>query len=62
MTLIDRDSGLTTVMVLMTVKPENQDALAELALAAESIFAKQPGFVSASLHRSADGTRLVQAL
>ena len=62
MMVIDKDSGVTTVMVLMTVKPEDQDALTELALAAEPFFAKQPGFVSASLHKSTDGTRLVQYL
>ena len=62
MAIIDRDADVATVIVLMTIDPADQQALVALAEAAQPIFARQPGFVAAALHRSGDGTRVVQYL
>ncbi|MFI2238391.1 antibiotic biosynthesis monooxygenase family protein [Streptomyces chrestomyceticus] len=49
-----------TLVNVFTVAPEHQDALVEaLDEATRSIFVKVPGFISANLHASLDGTRVV---
>ena len=59
---IDSVSSVATVMVNMTVDPSQQEALIQAARPVLPIMAKQPGFVSASLHQSTDGRRVVQYL
>lgn len=49
-----------TLVNVFTVAPEQQQALVEaLDDASRAIFTKVPGFVSANLHVSLDGTRVV---
>ncbi len=59
---ISQPSDVATVMVSLTVEPAHQDALIAAALPVVPIMAKQPGFVSASMHKSTDGKRVVQYL
>jgi quinol monooxygenase YgiN len=59
MPLIRTGSGIVTQINTFTVSPQNQDALlAALAESAEFV-RDTPGWLSASLHRSLDGTRVV---
>jgi quinol monooxygenase YgiN len=51
-----------TVFVTMDCDPADQGRLLELARASLDVFAAQPGFVSAGLHRSLDGGQLVTHL
>ena len=60
MAQITPDAGVVTLINVFTVKPEDQRALLDLlAEATESVMNRQPGFVSANLHTSLDGTRVV---
>lgn len=51
-----------TVIVTLTCDPADQDALLGLARGALPTFARQPGFVSSTLHKSTDGARVVNYL
>lgn len=62
MPTITAPSSVTTVMVNMTVDPGQQDGLVLAAQPVLPIMAKQPGFISATLHKSTDGRRVVQYL
>ena len=54
-----KDAKLITLINVFTVEPANQRQLVELlAQATETSVRHAPGFVSASLHRSLDGTRV----
>jgi quinol monooxygenase YgiN len=56
---IDPAKPLATLITVHECLPENQGRLADLLLeAASSIYAGAPGFVSATIHRSIDGTRV----
>ncbi|WP_223301849.1 antibiotic biosynthesis monooxygenase [Haladaptatus sp. R4] len=60
MTTIDETTDLTTLINVFTVAPERQDELVELlADATDETMRHLPGFVSANLHRSRDGERVV---
>jgi quinol monooxygenase YgiN len=49
-----------TLVNTFRVDPERQDALLQLlADATEQVIARLPGFVSATFHRSLDGTRVL---
>lgn len=49
-----------TLVNVFTVEPQRQDELvAALERATTTVFATVPGFVSANLHASLDGTRVV---
>jgi heme-degrading monooxygenase HmoA len=57
--IIRANAGIITQINVFTVPDGNQQALIEL-LADSARFAKTvPGWISASLHRSLDGTRVV---
>lgn len=57
---IDPTSRLVTLINVYDVVPENQAELVQLlANATEKVMQRQPGFVSVSIHRSIDGTRVV---
>ncbi len=56
------NKNLHNVMVLMTVPAEKANEFQRLATATLPIFEKQPGFVSATLHKSADGSKFIQYL
>ena len=59
MTTISRDHNLITLINVFTVEPANQQQLLELlARATETSVKHVPGFISAALHRSLDGTKV----
>ena len=59
MTTISATSDVMTLINVFTVEPANQRRLVELLTeATESSVGQAPGFVSASLHRSTDGTKV----
>jgi quinol monooxygenase YgiN len=59
MTTITEKSGLVTFINVFTVEPSNQQELVDiLARATDTSASRVPGFVSAALHRSIDGTRV----
>lgn len=58
-TAILKDAQLVTFINVFTVDPSNQRRLVELLCrATETSVRHAPGFISASLHRSLDGTRV----
>jgi quinol monooxygenase YgiN len=59
MTQISAKRGVITLINVFTVEPANQPRLVELLTEATEVSVRQaPGFVSASLHRSTDGTKV----
>jgi quinol monooxygenase YgiN len=57
---ITKDEAVVTVINAFNVDPENQQRLIDLlARATEETISKMPGFISASFHKSVDGTRVV---
>jgi antibiotic biosynthesis monooxygenase (ABM) superfamily enzyme len=59
MVIIEANKGIVTQINVFTVAPQNQQALIELLIeSAKSVF-ELPGWISASIHRSVDGTRVV---
>lgn len=55
MTTLNPDDGYMVLINTFTVEPEHAETLlAELAHATEARIRKQPGFISANLHISAD--------
>jgi heme-degrading monooxygenase HmoA len=59
-TTIDPNQPVTTLMNVFTVRPERQaELVALLSKATEEAIAGMPGFVSANIHASADGERVV---
>ena len=60
MTTIERHSAYATLINVFTVDPDTTTALAELLNdATEKVMRHVPGFVSANIHVSTDGTRVV---
>ena len=59
MTTISLSPKLVTLINVFTVEPANQQQLLELlARATETVVRHAPGFISSSLHRGADGTKV----
>jgi quinol monooxygenase YgiN len=59
MTTIAENKDLVTSINVFTVDPSNQQALLDLlAHATDTSVREAPGFISAALHRSVDGTRV----
>jgi quinol monooxygenase YgiN len=59
MTTIAENTGLVTIINVFTVEPSNQQELLDLlARATDTSVRDMPGFISAALHRSVDGTRV----
>jgi quinol monooxygenase YgiN len=59
MTTISTTSGVITLINVFAVEPANQRRLVELLTEATGASVpRAPGFVSASLHRSTDGTKV----
>ena len=59
MTTITLSRKLVTLINVFTVKPDNQQQLLELlAHATETSVRRAPGFISSSLHRGLDGTKV----
>ena len=60
MTVIDSDADCITLINTFVVRPENQDELiGVLEEATDRVMRFRPGFVSANIHRSLDGKRVV---
>ena len=51
--------GVVTQINVFTVPPENQERLIELLITAANSVRDVPGWMSASIHRGLDGTRVV---
>ena len=59
MTTISKDADLVTLINVFTVAPSHQSRLVELLTKATASFVRHArGFVSSSLHRSRDGTKV----
>ena len=59
MVTIAKNNEVVTLINVFTVAPEDQQRLVDvLADATRAVMRKQPGFVSANIHRSLDGTRV----
>ena len=59
MTTISKEANFLTLINIFTVDPINQQKLVDLlTLATESSVRKVTGFISSSLHRSIDGTKV----
>jgi quinol monooxygenase YgiN len=58
MTTISPSRKLLTLINVFTVDPANQQLLELLARATETFVRHAPGFISSSLHRGLDGTKV----
>ena len=59
MTTISKEAKFLTLINIFTVEPVDQQKLVDLlTLATESSVRKVPGFISSSLHRSIEGTKV----
>ena len=59
MTTISPTRKLVTLINVFTVEPANQERLLDLLVRATEISVRHaPGFISASLHRGLDGTKV----
>ncbi len=59
-TVIDADAECVTLINTFIVQPEKQDELVDvLDQATERVMRDRPGFISANIHRSLDGKRVV---
>jgi quinol monooxygenase YgiN len=57
---IDPDSKVITLVNVFTVEPNNQQRLVDLLIeATKKVMSQQEGFISANLHKSLDGTKVV---
>jgi quinol monooxygenase YgiN len=56
---IAAQNGVVTQITTVSVPPKNQDQALRLMRERARFMAKQPGFVSISLHRSTDGGHIV---
>lgn len=60
MVTISKDNQVVTLINVFTVSPENQQKLVDLLMEATAKTMKNvPGFVSANIHKSMDGVRVV---
>lgn len=59
LTKISKTAELVTLINIFVVEPENQQLLVDLLVeATEDVMCKLPGFISANIHKSLDGTRV----
>ena len=56
---IEVNKGVVTQINVFKVAPENQQALIDLLIKSATSVRDLPGWISASIHRSLDGTRVV---
>ena len=59
MTDIAENQGIVTQITTVKMKPTNQDEVLQLMEERAKFMATQPGFVSVNLHRSQDGSHVV---
>ena len=59
-TTISVENEVMTLINVFTVEPDRQQQLVALLVeATDAVMTNMPGFISANIHRSADGTRVV---
>ena len=59
MATIAKHNDVVTLINVFTVAPDEQQRLVEVLVdATQAVMRKQPGFVSANIHRSLDGRRV----
>jgi quinol monooxygenase YgiN len=59
-TTIQRDRKIATLINVFTVEPKNQQRLVDTLMeATKKVMSQQEGFISANIHKSLDGTRVV---
>jgi quinol monooxygenase YgiN len=56
---IKEQNGICTQITTVKLTPEHQDEVLKLMVERARFMAKQPGFVSVNLHRSKDGSHVV---
>ena len=56
---IRENNGIVTQITTVKLPPENQDEVLDLMRQRARFMATQPGFVSVNLHRSKDGSHVV---
>lgn len=56
---ISREGNLVTLINVFETKPEQQQELIDLWIRLAEEVKKEPGFIGAALHRSIDGTRVI---
>jgi heme-degrading monooxygenase HmoA len=56
---IRESNGIVTQITTVKVEPQHQSEVLQLMTERARFMAKQPGFVSVSLHRSSDGSHIV---
>jgi heme-degrading monooxygenase HmoA len=57
---ISAGAGVVTLVNVFTVEPDRQHELVELwQRATDEVMRRRPGFISASIHRSLDGTKVI---
>ena len=56
---IRQSAGIVTQITTVKMRPDNQDEVLGLMKERAKFMARQPGFVSVSLHRSEDGSHVV---
>lgn len=57
---ISTNTTIATLVNVFSVEPDHQKALREFLIeGTEGFFAKQPGFISASIHNSKDGNHIL---
>jgi quinol monooxygenase YgiN len=57
---IQSGTSIVTLINVFTVQPERQQALIDLLIeVTDSVTRHQPGFVSSSLHKSSDGSKVI---
>jgi heme-degrading monooxygenase HmoA len=59
MPVIEADNGVVTHINVFTVSPANQQALVESLTETVQAASTVPGWISASIHKSFDGTKVV---
>jgi len=62
MSEISKSGGLCTQITTVKLSPNNQDEILRLMIERARFMATQPGFVSVNLHRSKDGSHIVNYL
>ncbi|HTH33860.1 MAG TPA: antibiotic biosynthesis monooxygenase family protein [Xanthobacteraceae bacterium] len=59
MSEISEGNGICTQITTVKLDPDHQDEILKLMVERARFMAKQPGFVSVNLHRSKDGSHIV---
>ncbi len=60
MTTIQKNNDIVTLINVFNVEPSKQQKLVDMLIeATEQIMSKQEGFISANIHKSLDGSKVV---